>query len=95
MNRTQLAATVASAYFSQYINDEGVTNDPIIIFNKGTQEFDWLDILTPLQDNEIQVDTLEDGMFGDPEDEKGLAEWLAKENDDYWSFIVEAIERPN
>lgn len=96
MNRAQLATTVANAYFSQYIKDDGgVANDPIIVFDKNTQQFDWQSSLTPLQDSEIQVDTLTDGMFGDPEgqSEGDLTKWLAEENDDYWSSIIEAIER--
>ena len=95
MNRTQLAGIVSDAYFSQYINDNGVANDPIIVYDKNTKLFSWQSSLTPLQDDDTLVDTLTDGMFGDPEadgvSQGDLARWLAEENDDYWDAITEAI----
>ena len=95
MYRKQLAKTVANAYFSQYVDGNEVMNDPIIVFDSNTRQFEWQSSLTPLQDSEIQVDTLADGMFGDTKDfsEENLAEWLTEENDDYWLSIVEIVEQ--
>jgi len=100
MKHSQLAETVADAYFSQYVNDDGVMNDPIIVFDTDTNRFSWQSSLTPLQDDEIQVDILAHGGFGDVEEgyddmaeaEKNLADWLT-ENDDYNNAIIEEIEK--
>lgn len=103
MNRKQLAETVAEAYLDQFVRDERVMNDVIIVYDVDTEQFSSQSSLTPLQDGEIQVDTLVDGGFGDwdiddeytaDDAEADMVRWLAEENDDYWNSIVEAIETP-
>ena len=92
-NRTQFAQTVARAYFNQYVTYERpVMNDPQIYYNPDTGLFGSCSTLTPLSGGEVQVDVLEEGVFGEPSTLDGLADYLAEECDDYWESVLSKIE---
>lgn len=89
VNRKSFAQETASAYFAQYINDDGVMNEPQIYYSPNDNEFGWCSTLTPLSGDEIQIMVLEHGCFGDDVGtEQELAGWL--ESFDELANIVSA-----
>jgi len=64
MNIKQYAKITADAYISQYITGEGrVMNDPMICMD--ADGYIWSQSsLTPLGEDEIVLETLSEGMFG-------------------------------
>jgi len=61
----EFAKTVADAYVNQYHGGSRVMGTPIVYYNTETGKFDWCSNQTPLADNEIKCETVEDGLYGD------------------------------
>lgn len=59
------ASAVADAYIHQYIEGDPVMGTPIVYYNRTTGEFGWCSSLTPLSDDEIKCETVEEGLYGD------------------------------
>lgn len=94
-NRHEFAKTVAEAYFAQYGEDRSrmVMNNQAIDYNMETNTFASCSSLTPTNDNEIRVDELEMGMFGDEVgNEEYLTDYIENYADEYWNVILEIIE---
>ena len=97
MDRNEFAEVTAKAYARQYCTDNGVMNNPVIVYDTETEMFSSQSGLTPTDDMEIIVLELEDGMFGeyDPNSQKNtystLLRFLADENDDLWQAVTNTI----
>jgi len=61
------AVAAADGYISQYVTGNGrVMNDPVIVMDD--QGYIWSQSsLTPLEEDEIVLETLQEGMFGSEE----------------------------
>ena len=95
MKRDQFAEVVAIAYFDQFVRDEPVMNDVVIVYDTDTKKFYSQSSLTPVGATEKGVMTLKEGGFGDvgntPLDEEALIQYLFEEDDDCWNSVVGII----
>jgi hypothetical protein len=85
----QYAETVADAYVSQYIDPDGrkVMGSPVVYYNRTTKAFGWCSSLTPLSEDEVQLDTLEEGGFGETGDDPATAREAIAESMDYRDLL--------
>lgn len=94
-NLTDYARTTADAYAGQYLSDHRVMGQPTIVYNRTTCQFGWQSSLTPVGDDEVVVDTLEEGVFGETGDDPDVARAaitnLLLEQAD-WDGILSKIE---
>jgi hypothetical protein len=69
------AEKCADAYVNNFIDPDGrkVMNQPVVYFNRTTEEFGWCSSLTPLSEGEIVVETLEQGCYGETGDDPQIA----------------------
>jgi hypothetical protein len=63
----EFASAVADAYVTQYHSDSPVMGTPIVYYNR-TTGFGWCSSLTPLSDDEIILERVEEGNYGDTTD---------------------------
>ena len=61
----EFATEVADAYVAQYHRTFPVMGTPIVYYNRTTGEFGWCSSLTPLSDDEILIERVEEGNYGD------------------------------
>jgi len=61
----EFAKVVADAYVNQYHGGSRVMGTPIVYYNTETGEFGWCSSLTPLSDDEILIERVEEGNYGD------------------------------
>lgn len=63
------AEVCANAYVGQFLLDDPVMNEPVIIFDTETKKFSFQSSLSPVQNGDIVVDTIEEGMYGETSDD--------------------------
>lgn len=93
MNRQQFAETCAHAYVAQFSrNGSPVMNQMVIVYDG--RSFGGQSSLTPLDDNEVLVLSLELGMFGDDPDteESIVAFFVDSASDEIWRAVLNTIE---
>lgn len=60
------AAACADAYVSNYVSrDLVVSGHPIVTYDRKNGRFRWYSSLIPLNEEEVEVERLEQGMWGD------------------------------
>lgn len=82
------AETVADAYVSQYVDQQGrrVMGQPVVYYNRTENRFGWTSSMTPLNDDEVLVETLERGIYGDEaetatEERAAIVEFITSQTD--------------
>jgi len=98
-NRRDYASTVAAAYANQCHPDRRfrsqVMGDAVVIYNHAQNEFYYQSSLTPLDDDEVKVHTIEEGQFGDPgtRQVRRQIENYVLERDDLWQDVLDRIRQ--
>ena len=67
------AVTCAEAYRDQYLGDHEIMNQPRISYNLKTKIFGWGSSLTPLSENEVEIEKIEEGDYGETGDDADAA----------------------
>lgn len=98
MNRQQFAATVAEAYVNQFSTDGSpVMNQAVIVYDG--ENFASQSSLSPVQDGEIVIIALEEGIFGDisaddPQAAQAIENFLTDSaSDEGWRDVEAIIEQ--
>lgn len=98
-NRRAYASTVAAAYANQYHPDRRfrcrVMGDAVVIYNHAENEFYYQSSLTPLEDDEVAIETIEEGVFGDTgtRQVRRQIESYVLERDDLWQDVLDRIRQ--
>ena len=71
----KFADQCADAYVNQFIDPDGhkVMNQPVVYYNRTTGGFGWCSSLTPLSENEVAVEQIEQGIYGETGDDPDIA----------------------
>lgn len=98
-NRRRFAFVVAAAYSDQYHPlsryRSRVMGEADVIYNRTAGDFYYQSSLTPLEDDEVAVLTIEEGMFGDPgtRQVRRQIESYVLERDDLWQDVLDRIRQ--
>lgn len=101
ISRVEWSQVTAEAYIRQYASNAPRMNNVIIVYDLGTNHFSAQSSLTPLNDEEIKIDTLAEGMFGDTSDisanelQEELEAYLQHDAHDAWEEILWRIAEGN
>lgn len=90
----KFAEAAADAYINQYIIGQGVMGQPVVYYNRTNKTYGWCSKMTPLSEDEVAVEWLEEGIYGETGDDPSLArqlivDYLVSETD--WRDLFDKI----